>query len=258
MKKLSILSAIVGISCLSHLAYSADSSYNAELSATYGQSDVDGFDEADSSIYGINGAYYFSGVNTRNHPLAEAAFLEKSSNVYASWVRNDYDGDWGDLDVTTIGVDFYIPDTMLFLGAGVLQHDIDEEGANDKDSHWFAKVGITPVDGLLVWSQFYEDVDISDHWNINAKYVIPLAGETAINLVASHADWDDQDSQTNVGADYYFNRNFSLGAGYTFADEDDGYELRARHFFNDSFSVQAAYTAFDYEDAWLVGASVRF
>jgi hypothetical protein len=258
MKKLTILSAIIGVSYLSSVAHAADSSYQAEVFATYGQGSVDGTDELDTSEYSLSGAYYFSGVNTKNHPLAEAAFLEKSSNIYAGWTRSDYDNEDGSVDVSAIGIDFYVPDTMLFVGAGVAQVDVDDGFGDDKDSAWFAKLGITPVDGLLVWSQFYEDVDISDHWNINTKYVVPLAGENAINLEAGYEDWDDGDSETRVAADYYFSRNFSLGAGYTFADTTDTYELRARHFFSDSFSINAGYTSNDDEDSWLVGASLRF
>lgn len=256
MKKLTILSAILSVSCFSSLSFAADSSYRAEMSAGYGQFDADS--DSDTTGYGLSGTYYFSGVDTKNHPLAEAAFLENSSNVYARWAREDYDGLDGNTDVSVVGADFYAPNSMLFLGAGITKVDVNDGFGPDDDTAWFAKIGVTPVDGLLVWSQFYEDVDVSDHWNINAKYVVPLAGETAINLEAGYADWDDGDNTTSIGADYYFNRSFSLGAGYTFADENDGYELRARNFFSEKFSVEAAYTSNDIEDGWLVGASLRF
>ena len=35
---------------------------------------------SDSSVWMAGGTYYFSPVNSTNHPLAEAAFLEKASN----------------------------------------------------------------------------------------------------------------------------------------------------------------------------------
>lgn len=262
MKKLTLLSATLSFSCLTTITYAADSTYRAELATNYEQSNI--VDEAlDSSAYGIMGAYYFSDVNTANHPLAEAAFIERSSNVYASWSRRDYDDLNTTFDNSTLGVDFYVPDTMLFLGAGMAQINVDDNFGADNDSFWFAKLGVAPADGLLIWAQVREKLDSTDYWDINAKYVVPLSGDNAINLEATYADFDDGDSRITVAADYYFTRRFSLGAGYSVEDisgfdKEDIYELRARLFFSDKFSMQSVYTTGEYEDSLLIGARLRF
>lgn len=257
--KLKILSAILSFSCLSSIAYAAESSYRAEVAAGYGQYSIDGTDMFNKSEYDISGVYYFSGVDTKSHPLAEAAFVERSSNIYARWNRVDYDNFGSSLDVSAIGIDFYVPSTMLYIGAGIEQLNGKNGIETYEDSAWYAKLGIAPIDGLLVWSQFYEDADVSDYWNINAKYVVPLSGENAINFEARYANWDDQDSDTEISADYYFTRNFSLGAGYTISDSVDTIELRARHFFGDKFSMEVGYATEGSDDnSWRLGANLRF
>lgn len=254
--KVKHLPTLLGIALLATTAQAAESTYRGELSASYGQSNED---ESlfDSSFYGLKGTYYFSGVNTRNHPLAEAAFLEKSSNIYVQGSRIDLDNFDYTVDLVALGVDYYIPDSMLFVGAAIAQAHVDDGFGSDNDSVWTAKLGITPISGLQVWSEFMEDVDVSDSWNLNAKYVTPLSGETALNLEARYED-DEDDSTTSLVADYYLSRNFSLGAGVGFGEDDDSYLVRSRYFFTDKFSLEVNYATGDDSNTWQLGANVRF
>lgn len=215
--------------------------YNAEVGLQY--TDFDG----DLSAIHLHGVYHFTEVNTANKPLAEAAFLEKRSFVNAGHTEYDFDG--GSSDSQNIGFGFYIPNTMFYIGA---QH-IKLDDYNDTE----VTLGITPVDGLLISTSHTEEADDYEP-NIEAKYVRPLAGDTAINLEAGFAQGaDDAEDAMYVAADYYFTSFFSVGA--IVADEDESsYGIRTRYFFNDSFSVNGQAISSDDADQFSIGAAFRF
>jgi hypothetical protein len=287
-----ILSAIALAATAS--AASANS-YRGELNVGGGSSEIEyeGFSEADKSNYGIvSGTYYFSDVATRNHPLAEAAFLERSSGISFTYSRDrtrfeDVLVDTlpnGDAEIIGEGrftttstfssadIEFYIPNSIFYIGGGIGEGtfktryrvtDGDElitgSYSEDTGTFWSLRAGITPVDGLLVWSEFYKDQEVDDEWNINAKYVMDLSGN-ALNLEASYDHFYGNDS-LGLAADFYFDRTFSLGATYTYYDDtnaNDDYGLRLRKFFTDKFAVETSFVTSDIEDSYLVGATLRF
>jgi hypothetical protein len=253
--------------------------YRAEVSLDYGSDDVKDFD-IDSDTWAGTGTYYFSPVNTHSHPLAEAAFLERASNISLGYSRTDesYSPDFGDntyrisiKEEAAIGeVEFYIPNTMFYIAAGMIRTESKERLTSDlsgeletfteKDSNdfWRASLGVTPIAGLLVYSTFYEDVDLDEHWNLNAKYVMDWSGN-AVNLEAVYGDFDGDYSVGLLG-DFYFDRTFSVGVGYSFSEDDDedGYTIRTRKFFTDNFSLHANYDTNDYVDSYNIGADLRF
>jgi hypothetical protein len=274
MKLLPTIIAATGFLTAS-LAFSA--TYQGEISAAYG--DIDTSDSEEGYMVGVEGKYYFAPVDTTNHPLAEAAFIEKANNVYVNLGNYEYkdSGERTDIYMRSVGIDFYIPNSMIYLGAGVVEgkakstwsmDGYSESYSTKWDSSWFVKAGIAPITGLLVWSEFTEDVDVSDEWNINGKYVLPLAGEQALNIEASYEQSDvDFEHDTITGAvDYYLDRNLSLGAGFVNTSFDNSigddavndYFIRARNFFTDNISAEISYTDGDYEDSLMFGGTIRF
>lgn len=277
--KMKLLPAIVATAGFLAAPFVFSATYQGELSAAYSDIDIQGDEEG--YFVGLEGKYYFAPVDTKNHPLAEAAFIEKSSNVYVNLGNFEFKeaGDRLDIYQRSIGVDFFIPNTMFYLGAGVNEmksnYSWPAEGnssggsdATDWDSAWFIKAGIAPVTGLLVWSEFTEDVDVSDEWNINGKYVIPLSGEHALNIEAAYekSDISYADNTIMAAVDYYLDRNLSIGGGFINTSFDDAigddattdYFIRARNFFTDSISGEISYTNGDYEDSFMVGGTIRF
>ena len=277
IKLLPTIIAAAGI-CAAPLSFSA--TYQGEISAAY--ADVDNEFNSEGDFFGVEGKFYFSPVDTKSHPLAEAAFIEKASSVYAD--LGTYEFKEADAKMNfyqrSIGVDFYIPNTMLYLGAGVNEikskYVLPSNGnvpggrsSSDWDSSWFVKAGVAPVTGLLVWTEFTEDVDVSDEWNINGKYVIPLAGEQALNVEASYERSDLGFYEENVisgAVDYYVDRNLSVGTGFVNSSFDDSVEsdsttdyfVRARNFFTDNISAELSYTDGDYESSLVLGGTIRF
>ncbi len=272
--------------------------------------------KVDSSF--VSGTYYFSPVKTDNHPLAEAAFLGKNSStslVYAyleSKGENFYQFDESDITKFTyanksqnliFSADGYIFDGLIYI-SGTASHSEDKftstqentytnptfttkTTVKEKDSEdsWHANLGIAPAKGLLIWSGFEKDVDITQSWNLNAKYLVELSGKALsiqggigenslafldaasiypANLLNNFAGDDESDlNSAYVLGDYYFDNTFSLGLGATYIDskhddEDNSYIIRSRKFFTDSFSVLLQYNQSSDYYSFSIGASLRF
>lgn len=212
-------------------------SYQSEVGAHY--TDVENGDGA----FGMYGELHFSPVQTRNHPLAEAAFLEKSTNVFAR-AQDDFDS-------LTVGGEVYVPDTMFYVGGRVTRVDNDI----DDDTTAYATLGLTPVDGLLVTTEFNDD---GYDANLAAKYVTSLGGGNFVNLEASYQDTDFDDDILTLAGDFYIDTTWSVGAGYTDFLGNDQFTLRTRKFFTQEVSGMAAFTDTDNGNLFTVGAAIRF
>lgn len=276
--KLKLLPAIIAAAGFVAAPFALAATYQSEISATYADIDISD-DSEEGYMVGLEGKYYFAPVDTANHPLAEAAFIQKANNVYLKLGNYEFKDAGERLDIyqRSLGVDFYIPNTMFYLGASIEEYKGKSTWSSDEysdagsystkwDSTWSVKAGIAPITGLLVWSEFTEDVDVSDEWNINGKYVIPLSGEQALNIEASYEKTYDFVDTITVAADYYLDRNLSLGAGFANSSYDgDGsnnsetdYLIRARQFFTDNASLELSYTDGDSESRLILGGTLRF
>ena len=71
-KKLALATALLAGLSTAH-------AYQFEINGGYENTDFDG--EGDLDTFFINGKYYLNGVQVKNAPLAEAAFLSKASNI---------------------------------------------------------------------------------------------------------------------------------------------------------------------------------
>ena len=260
--------------------------YRSEISLDYLRRDREALPDSESDTWRVSGTYYFSPVNTASHPLAEAAFLEKASNLSVSYLHEewDYSDTYGSFRYETsvteedlnADIELFIPNTMFYVAAGMtrdeskyrttvfyMEDDLnpgeETDTETDSDNSWHGSLGVTPIDGLLIWSDFYEDVDLDEHWNLNAKYVTDWNGN-AINIEGGYNDYDG-DYSIYVVSDYYLDRTFSVGTGVSYIDADDSdnsYILRTRKFFTDRFSIHANYISSDFIDTYNIGIDVRF
>jgi Putative general bacterial porin len=235
--------------------------YNSELELGYVDNGLSILNATqplpETTSISLSGRYHFTEVDTTNKPLAEAAFMQRRSfvnAVYTDWDIDLANGESG--SIQNIGFGFYIPNTMFYLGAQHLRYDYDH---SDSDSNTLFELGIAPIDGLLLTTTHSEDADDYEP-NIHAKYVLPLAGETAINLEAGFTDVEDADAIIHLAGDYYFTHFFSVGASMTDYEGGNDYSIRTRYFFNDDISVTGQFTSdgeLD-EDSFSIGASLRF
>lgn len=85
MNKSNFLLALVTTIC----AFNANA-YQTEVGTMYEFTDMDG---GEVNSFGINGKYYCNPVETKNYPLAEAAFLNKASNIGAGYTYSKVEDD---------------------------------------------------------------------------------------------------------------------------------------------------------------------
>jgi hypothetical protein len=218
--------------------------YRAEVTLIGDRTEPDGnFPHLDQ--FAAVGTYYLEPVRTAGLPLAEAAFLNRSSFVRGAAVRSEI----GDekIDIFSASLGYYMPDTIFFGRLGVAYAD-DFDGDQTQFNGSF---GITPIDGLLLFTNFDED-----GWdpNVTAKYVGKMANTHYYSITASAVDPDGDDTNVGLDFDYYLDTTFSVGAGYGSASDD--FSLRAQKFFTPSFAVGAHASTGDDGDGF--GASVTW
>ncbi len=289
--KLSGLIPVIGL--FVGFSANAQSSYQYENFISYLQYDNNSviYTDHDEWTVSLGGVSYFKQVDTTRGPLAEAAFLNRASGARLIYSRTETEVSmkaWGDYEASgetrtdyAIGqIEYFIPDSIFYLSLGVaaaqarysssMTEDYVTETTSEK-SDWdykgVASLGITPLDGLMFWSDFYEGQELGDQWILNGKYVLLLSGERALNFQAGYAVQKDEDygdiTSPSISSDYYFNKTFSVGLAYYLtdyedADDDKTYELRARKFFGENVSVQASVAELDEDRTALIGAGYRF
>lgn len=234
MKKLAIASALLSALAVTGTAHA----YQAEVGASAGLIDPD--NGSSSGSFGVNGTYYFNPVQTRNAPLAEAAFLDRASNVNAHYEYNEV----GDDEVNNYGVgaEYYVPNSDFYVSGNVGRQDIEYKNSRDFDTTTYgAEVGYLPAPGLLIAAGVKgydnDDKDGVDP-TLRAKYVTQLSNGKDINLEAGAA-FGDLD-EYNLAADYFIDKSLSVGADYYSNDLNDNSEfgVTARKFFTQQVSLE--------------------
>lgn len=240
---------------LSSVAVADD--YRVELAGLYTRSDA-GSEYADSKGYAAGARLHFTSVNTDEHPLAEAAYLEKSNNLALTYI---YDDDEYLESKTWQGqIEIYIPQAFLYV-APFYEYSASEffSDFDYKENDWGADIGVTPADGLRISTRWSDEVDYE--LNLDAKYLIKLPKQMAVNieLIYKKDPFEEADNDwIGAGVDCYLDNTWSIGASFDRVDET-GYSLRTRKFFTGNFSLYGDYffTTDDYA-RWIVGAEVRF
>jgi hypothetical protein len=183
--------------------------------------------EGDRTL-GATGTWYLEPVATDGLPLAEAAFLNRSS--YASLAASHFepDGDFDDADAFNASIGYYVPETILFARLGVSHVDF----GTGSDTAWNGSVGITPFDGLQLTTDFDED-----GWdpNVTARYVGKMGGGHWYVVNARAVDPDAGDLNVSLDFDYFLDLTFKVGAGFN--DAGDRWTARAEKFFTSRFAV---------------------
>lgn len=159
-----------------------------------------------------------------------------------------------DATSTTLAVNYYIQDTMFFMGAAISHKTLDNRPVDDSETDWGVAVGVTTIEGLLVTTDYFNDAGYD--LNLSAKYVKALKGETAFNLEASFED-AEEDIIYAISGDYYFNKKASLGASIVSAD-GAGYGIQGNLFVINEFGTAVEYFTVDSADLIGLEASYRF
>jgi hypothetical protein len=235
MKKLAIASALLSALAVTGTAHA----YQAEVGGSYTYTDQDHFDSTHS--FGVDGTYYFNPVQTRNAPLAEAAFLNRASNVKA---KVDYANNNGVKDSQYgAGVEYFVPNSDFYLSGnlGRSEFEVDKAAIDQKVTTYGAEVGYLPAPGLLLalGVKGYDEKNGKDGADptVRAKYVTQVGGKD-INLEAYGA-FGDLD-EYRVKGDYYLDKTLSVGADYYNNDltKRDEWGISAKKFLNQQVSLE--------------------
>ncbi|MDN5513022.1 MULTISPECIES: putative porin [unclassified Acinetobacter] len=238
MKKLAIASALLSALAITGTA----NAYQAEVGAAAAYVDPD--NGSSGSAFGVDGTYYFNPVQTRNAPLAEAAFLDRASNVNAQATFADR----GDLDNNTYGVgaEVFVPNSDFYLSGNISKNEAERfnilgQKYDFDTTYYSAEVGYLPAPGLLIAAGvkgYDNDNDDGVDPTVRAKYVTTLSNGKDINLEAGAA-FGDLD-EYNLAADYFIDKSLSVGADYHNNDLTDQNEfgINARKFFTEQVSLE--------------------
>lgn len=238
MKKLAIASALLSALAITGTA----NAYQAEVGAAAAYVDPD--NGSSGSAFGVDGTYYFNPVQTRNAPLAEAAFLDRASNVNAQATFADR----GDLDNNTYGVgaEVFVPNSDFYLSGNISKNEAERfnilgQKYDFDTTYYSAEVGYLPAPGLLIAAGvkgYDNDNDDGVDPTVRAKYVTTLSNGKDINLEAGAA-FGDLD-EYNLAADYFIDKTLSVGADYHNNDLTDQNEfgINARKFFTEQVSLE--------------------
>lgn len=203
-----------------------DNNYQHEIGLSY----TTNSEEVSDGLWNANYRYYFKGVEQGKTPYALNGFLAQESNIGANYQN------FNPTDTDSYGVDgTLVFDSNWFIGANYQRVDVASYDFNT----YAAEVGYYFNDSSAV-SAFYQDGDddFTETYGLTVRSYIALQSTAGIDLSAiwAHNEFDDV---FNLGADWYVNNSWSVGAGYTNSDNDDAFDVRTAYWLRISDSISA-------------------
>ena len=238
--------SLAGAISLALSAAAAASDYQFELGGEYQDLDV-------AKAWSADFRWYFQPVTLGTGPLAEAAFLNRASNIGLGYLRDTK----GDFDAFGINAEAYFGDFYLASKYNRVSF------AASFDNYGLT-VGRMLGDRTRVTLGFERtELPFDQNFDIYAlgvKHLAQFAGNTALNLEAEAGVARNGSSEFayQLGADYYLNRMLSIGAKYGGVGSDDGWGLRARYFFTPRVSAGVEYSREDGDNTYGFRLSARF
>lgn len=234
MKKLTLAATIL---CALTAAGTANA-YQAEVTGGFAVTDIDIAGADDVESYGLQGKIFLNDVSTANGPLAEAAFLDRASNLSINYDRSEA----GDIKTDTIyaGVE-YFAQSGLYVNAKIGQASFDVGTENTDATVYSAELGFIPTDGLLVAFGLVgadSDFDNTIDPTLRVKYVAPLgAGDIGVEAYLGLGDLETQ----SLAVDYYFDKTISAGFDVENdnASDSKSFGINAKKFFGEQFNIGA-------------------
>ncbi|MCL1146658.1 putative porin [Shewanella marinintestina] len=219
------LAILLSLTSLSAVA-AQDNNYQHEAGLSY----TTNSEEVSDGLWNANYRYYFESVEQSKAPYALNGFLAQESNIGANYQNFD------PADSDSYGVDgTFVLGSNWFVGANYQKFDVASYDFNT----YGAEVGYYFNDSSAV-SAFYQDGDdnFTETYGLKVRSYIALQSTAGIDLNASwaHNEFDDV---LNVGADWYINNAWSVGAGYTDSDNDDAFDVRTAYWLRITDGISA-------------------
>ncbi len=270
MFKKTVIAAGLGLA----LSSAAHAEYQWELGANSGTGDIDlGRYSADQDFFGLTGTYYFDRVDTTKGPLAEAAFLDRASNIELDVRTGEVEGDDEDYDV-----DSYAGSSRLVLGEGgwIVDLGARRDEIEDLEIDTFTVGGgkyvLENTAVVLSYSNIDEEnTDDADKYELGLEHLWQFdMGAVKLDANIGRIDLEESDDIDLWGLDgtYYVTDRLGFGAGYEQQDSDDveieRWSVFGQWFATENVALSLGYTNeedqdVDYEaDAIMFTADVRF
>jgi hypothetical protein len=242
-KYIAPVALLIGAASVSAEEYQMFAGINADHYRFSGESDTN---------WGLNGTYFF-GKKATLGPLEQFEYINKVSNMSASYSR------LGDYNTWGIGGEYFAENGLV---VSARHSRFDGEYANQLG------LGYLVSNNLIVRANAFKGEDSSTEYVFSASYNHQLAGNDYIGFTAFTDDeFDyygisskyfaslgegrfiavgvaiaDNDSSTSWAAvaDYYFSKMTSVGMSY---DKGDNYSLNTKHFFTQNWAVEAAFAS---------------
>ncbi len=232
------------------LAFShSASAYNTELDFTYGRI----ADVVDTAV--LSARYYFSPVEPGKGPLEEAAFMQQSANVFLSYTELDLFLDTSEL---RLGVEGYMGENKGFFGrVGIRSTKVSGFGFGATDTGAFVAVGVAPLPGLLMFTEY--DTEIDYELNFDIQYVKALDTKRAYRIELDYdAGGDGADDNYAVTGTYFPDPTLGVGVILERVFGESAVGVQVEKFFTPTFAAGALYQRVESENIWALNAKVRF
>lgn len=257
--KLAVLITLLSTSAFTIEAY-AQQSYQTELVAFYEKQDDD---TTTSKTLELTATYFLEPVNTDNKPLAEAAYLNKSSSIAASYLNRETkfenaNVDTFDTDLAGLMINYVTAADSFILGG--LYASIDYDTNNDFVTGDGDLYGIslgkyldnsTSIELSIIKNNSDQQTTLSQFKirntfiAFNYKTIEQLASgdfygfSANVELIKQDVNSVKADNrEISIAGDYYFTLETSLGASLTLNSGDDAsdegktFAINTTHFFN--------------------------
>ena len=164
------------------------------------------------------GSYYFSPVDTSKGPLAEAAFLDRSSRLSVNY------GESRNTDTLGLSGLYVHKENGWFVGAGYSESDFPF-GLGDADSknltlgYYLAENTAVSLDWADNSSPLNQD---TKQYRLNARHVGDISANTAYSISGflGTGDGGSIDSQDSYGFNVTLYPNQNLGIGFGYIDSE--------------------------------------
>ncbi|MDV2469208.1 putative porin [Acinetobacter chinensis] len=285
LKKIALAAALTASFGVAH-------AYQAEINAGYEKTDMDY--DFDNDLFFVNGKYYLNDVSAKNAPLAEAAFLNKASNIGAGYTQSTTEfnayGASLEEEITSYGVsgEFFIPDSQFYVAGSLNKTEFSysahipgelSEEADDDTTGYTLEAGYLPVDGLLVAiGVSKESLDPVLYGNRgfvrSLDYVSAVGEDNTVSLRAKYVSqignyytnfegvsYFGDETAYGLGADLYIDPTLSVGVSFADSTEEDSdtiFGLRAQKFLTPALAVGVNYTTTDGADSYGINGTFRF
>jgi hypothetical protein len=260
-----MLTALFSVIATSAMA----SSYQSQTDVNYGWVDIG---NVDINAWQAKQRFYLAPVSTDGEvPLAEAAFMQRQSSLAATFTRGTVEANGQDAHNNAWSVGGEYMDRSHNYYASLDMEFVN----NSKMYEATTKLGYFVQNDWLVTADIYHTKDEMGHtaleYGVSTKKLLDLNTGDFIAITAGFRDEDDSNrTMYNVGADYYFGKNLSVGLGYNwvsagvFQSDNDGFEVRSNWYVLPNLALNASVGRVFLDDvdfnetAYQIGASYRF